>query len=208
MLRRKLVRRSSRSVRTRARSSGFSIMELLVVLGVIGIVAGVGLPALLNQLSRVKLMGAAQNVVNLMNQARQRAIKGAENEGPDQEKKPHSVEVVGDEVHILRIMEESPLVTQTAFIHQFTDLEAYIYTLDSSVCENEPLIFNTRGSAETIGRVCLFDGGENIIEIGLVTLGGQPKIRKYLKAADSPTGTAGPFERPSAATANKTWTWY
>lgn len=67
------------TVTRRLRSSlictdGFSLAELLVVLGVIGILAVISLPILVDVLQAQQTKGAAQELVTLLNQARQLAI--------------------------------------------------------------------------------------------------------------------------------------
>jgi prepilin-type N-terminal cleavage/methylation domain-containing protein len=53
---------------------GFSLAELLVVIGITGILAVAVLPAFVNVLQTQQVRGAAQELVNLLNQARQLAI--------------------------------------------------------------------------------------------------------------------------------------
>lgn len=64
--------RSSRSNLIHAH--GFSLAELLVVIGIIGILAVVTLPVFVNVLQTQQARGAAQELVTLLNQARQLAI--------------------------------------------------------------------------------------------------------------------------------------
>lgn len=175
----------------------------MVVVGVVGIIAAVGVPALLSQLAKVELEGAAHTVANLMNQARQRAIQ-------DAEKKSHSVLVVSDdELRIIRIVDvDDRSKDELAWIHQFTDVGTEIYTVGPADCVNTEVIYNATGTADELGRVCIHDGDDNIIEVAITSIAGQPKISKFLFGADSPDGGDGFFEKTSAATAGITWTWY
>ena len=56
------------------RSHGFSLAELLVAIGITGIVTAAALPVFVNVLQTQQAKGAAQELVNLLNQARQLAI--------------------------------------------------------------------------------------------------------------------------------------
>lgn len=56
------------------RGYGFSLAELLVAIGITGIVTAAVLPVFVNVLQTQQAKGAAQELVNLLNQARQLAI--------------------------------------------------------------------------------------------------------------------------------------
>lgn len=56
------------------RSGGFSLIELLIVVGVIAIMAAVSLPAISNYLRHYKVKGAAQQVAGEIQAARAKAI--------------------------------------------------------------------------------------------------------------------------------------
>ena len=75
MCRRTSTRRPGPAPRCAAAAGGFSVLEMLVAVAVIGLVAAIGVPALLDQLSKVRLEAAATDVVNLIQQTRLRAIR-------------------------------------------------------------------------------------------------------------------------------------
>lgn len=56
------------------RNQGFSLAELLVAIGMIGILTVAALPVFVNVLQTQQVRSAAQELVNLLNQARQLAI--------------------------------------------------------------------------------------------------------------------------------------
>lgn len=56
------------------RNHGFSLAELMVVIGMIGVFAVVAMPVFANFLQAQRTRGAAQELVTLLNQARQLAI--------------------------------------------------------------------------------------------------------------------------------------
>ena len=57
------------------RSSGFNLLEMLVVLVVMGVIVALGVPALLNTLNRNKMDGTAREAATMMQAARFEAIK-------------------------------------------------------------------------------------------------------------------------------------
>lgn len=63
-----------RSMRHSLNVSGFTLSELLVVVGITGIVAMTALPVFVNVLQTQQAKGAAQELVTLLNQTRQLAI--------------------------------------------------------------------------------------------------------------------------------------
>lgn len=57
--------------------AGFTLLELLVVLALMAVLFGLGLPALKNMIDREKLLGAAREISVVMRNARLEAIKGS-----------------------------------------------------------------------------------------------------------------------------------
>ncbi len=70
------------------------------------------------------------------------------------------------------------------------------------------LSYESTGVAQDTGAICVWDGGENILQVLVDFPAGPPTIRKFLKTGHSPTAAEGFFEKTSAATAGSTWTWY
>jgi len=60
--------------RTRIRSDGFSLIELLVVTGLIAVVAGAAIPSITAGMRRYSLITASQQVVSTIRAARHQAV--------------------------------------------------------------------------------------------------------------------------------------
>ncbi|MEM7582403.1 MAG: prepilin-type N-terminal cleavage/methylation domain-containing protein [Acidobacteriota bacterium] len=197
--------------RSRHSRAGFSVIELLVVIGVLSIISVLAIPAFLNQLGRLRLESAASDIANVMNQTRLRAIR---------DNTEYSIEVVGTSLFGVGVIDVIEL--------ELTDDGAELYTAISPAdCQDKydgsgeswggtKITWDSTGVAtdaggggtEGTGAVCVFDGEENVLQVVLPFSAGQPKIRKFLKAADAPGGTAGFYERTSAASSSSIWAWY
>lgn len=186
-------------------SSGFSVLEALLVLAVIGVIAAVGVPSLLNQLQRLRLESAANDVANLIRQTRLRAIR---------DRAQYTVGVVGGtKVAGEGVIDsvELDFVDSNAQVYTGADCQSKYVAVDgnSGAWGGFTITYDSDGTATDTGAICVYDGGENILQILLPFEAGQPKIRKFLKTADAPgVGGEGFYERTSAATAGATWTWY
>jgi Tfp pilus assembly protein FimT len=67
-------KRSRRSRTWKRRVLAFTLMEAVLVVGIIGIISAIGMPALLNELRRQATRGAARSLHSLMQQGRLEAI--------------------------------------------------------------------------------------------------------------------------------------
>ena len=187
--------RRSRVVKRRrafAGASGFSLVEVLVVIGVLALAALVGLPSLMGQIRKVRLESAAADIANVMRQTRLRAIRDNEQ---------YTVKVDGSAVTGQGLIGEIEL--------EIDDSNISLYT-DGGSCPAAPeIVYDGSGVADVTSAFCVDDGLGNILQVALQSTSGQPKVLKFLQAADAPDGvTAGFYEKTSTATAGKTWAWY
>jgi prepilin-type N-terminal cleavage/methylation domain-containing protein len=58
----------------RTASGGYSLIELVVVIGILGVLSAIAIPTILSYVEAEKIKGAAREVVALLNQARQLAV--------------------------------------------------------------------------------------------------------------------------------------
>ena len=189
---------------------GFSLLEALVVMFVLGIVAAVGVPTLISQLGKMRLESTAIDVANLMRQTRLRAIR-------DNAEYTVEISISGDEIvgmgafgsEQLRMEPEAPVS-----VYNLGDGGAVClnkYSTPAAVFDDDSIVYQGTGVATGTGAICIHDGKGNILQIAVLFATTQPKIRKYLPAAVSPTGGEGFFEKTGFNIATETgnvWVWY
>ena len=189
-------------------SRGFSVIEMLVVLGIFGLIAVIGVPSLLNQLAKVRLEAAAADVANLIRQTRLRAIRDSQQ---------YTVQVAGANLEGQTLVGSTELAP---FEMEFTNPPIALYPGGGIAdCQDKydgsgeawggtSITYQSTGVAQDTGAICVWDGGENILQVVIEFPAGQPKVRKFLKAGHPLGGAEGFFEKTSAATAAATWVWY
>ena len=57
------------------KNSGFTLMEVMVVIGIIGIVSAIAIPSYISWLPKKRMSGAARDIYSVMQYARTRAVK-------------------------------------------------------------------------------------------------------------------------------------
>ena len=200
---------SQSALARRSTSHGFSVLETLVAVAVLGLVVVIGVPSVLKQISKVRLEAAANDVANLVRQTRLRAIRDRET---------YTVEVVGDEVHGQNLLGST---AAAPFEMEFFNPPVELYPNGAGIadCQRKydgtgttwdgtSITYDSTGVAAGTAAICVWDGRENILQVVLEFPAGTPIVRKFLKTPDSPTAADGFFERTSAATSDFAWTWY
>ena len=183
-------------------AGGFSLVEALIVIGVLGIVAALGVPSLLNQLARYKLESTAISVANLMRQTRMRAIRDNDQ---------YTVAISGNKItgvgafddELVEVVPEDPVA-----IYAGADPECLSADGSSAIYDANSITYQGNGQATGSGAICVHDGRGNILQVVVEFPALPPVIRKHMLGADSPSGAEGFFEKTSAATADSAWWWY
>ncbi len=164
----------------RSRTAGFTLIEMLVTLVVLGILALIGVPAFLSMLNRLKLTGNAREIATLMQVARLEAIKlnapaevnydaatrsffafvdldfdGLYTDGTDRQ--------IGGQLRLSSgIALQGP---QDATPEDVNSIDGW----DDGADPNPGPIFNPNGSADRVGAFRIRDRRDNTIEIRIET---------------------------------------
>ncbi len=167
-------------------AAGFTLLEVLIIVLIIGIMVVIAIPLTLRQLTRLRIEGFAEQTSSLMQATRGRAIR---------DNADHTVEWVDlDSDTVLDAIsgvtglgvETSEAVTLSFAERGLSinnDAPCLAETTDGKAHVAPPLSYDSRGTANDLVAFCLEDPAGNILQIAVDTPGGPPKIRKYLPAA-------------------------
>jgi|SRR5579862_368921 len=195
------------------RRAGFSLIELLVVLAFMAIMLGLGIPAMLNALTRSKLTSFVQQVGTAMQGARLEAVKRSTVARVEVHFVDNSViawvpagtdtvYTPGTDFLVMQVKPPSGVVLQGPGPVSATNLNA-VYNFDS-ISGGGVAYFNSDGSVQKLGGFRFRDKRDNIMEVFVSPqASARVAVRKY---AGNPTGGDDPTkyfesdEQPG-------WTW-
>lgn len=198
---------------------------MLVVVAVLGVLLIVGVPSMIGQLRKTRLQAAANDITNLMNQTRLRAIRDSTTREVRAEPDRVTISglsVVGDDPlarveleynsDYLAVFPPGPAGDpRNGVANCFAHLDGTVYGGDAT---STVIAYDATGEAEVLlgddrpGAICLSDGLGNVLQVALDFPTGEPQIRKYLEAADAP-GDAGFYLAPSLVpNSGYSWAWY
>ncbi len=194
-----------RTCRSRPSAAGFSLIEGLIVIAIISLVAALGVPALLQHLARLRLESTANDIALLMQQTRLRAIR---------DHATYTVGVNGVKVEGKGLIDDVEIEFLDPRIQLYNNTGAADcwdrYDGSGVPWDGDTVDYSHDGTASATLAICVHDGRDNVLQVVLQYPAGQPKIRKYLPAADAPAG-AGFYERTSFnadTTTASIWVWY
>ncbi len=147
-------------------SRGFSIVELLVIIAVIGIITAVSTPAFLSYLRSATLKAGAQELATIINQGRQLAISR------------NTVVCVKQAAGKMQLRTDAPGCSGTAWTGPGTDGGGWI-TLRNGInviTATNNVIFNYMGAATTSGIYTVQNPTNNATMSVTVALSGRVTI--------------------------------
>lgn len=170
-----------------SKSAGFTLIELMVVIVLILLIALISFPFVMGQIRRAQVQGAADQTVSLIQKTRLQAIR---------DNRDLDITAAGDQISGAGLV-----ALQELNIELWTDSLCYDPDGDGTDdYQAGTMSFDPQGKASAKTAFCVHDSRGNIFQIAVDSLQGTPRVRKYLQAGDSPTGSAGFFL--------DSWTWY
>lgn len=174
--------------RKRVSNAGFTLLELMVVVVLILILAVISVPLVMGQIRRAQVQGAADQTVSLIQRTRLQAIRL--NQEQEITAEANEISGAGGQVSL-----------QGLNIELWTDSLCYDPDNDGTAdYQQGTMVFDSQGKVSAKTAFCVHDSKGNIFQVAVDSLQGTPRIRKFLKAGDSPTGSAGFFL--------DSWSWY
>lgn len=146
------------------RDSGFSLAELVIVVTIIAIVAGIGLPNFISFLPRIRLNGATRQIMTDLMVARMNAVKFATTSRVTFNGTSYTIWVDQDRDGAVDAGES----TTKSITDNFADIR---------VAVAQPVTFNSRGAAPTNGWIWLYnEKGYGLVNTNLT---GRVRIYRY-----------------------------
>lgn len=154
----------------RRRNSGFTLAELVIVIAIIAIIAGIGLPNFVSFLPRIRLNGATRQVMTDLMVARMSAVKHACNVRVSFNGTSYTIwtdqdrdnTVDAGETQVKNILDNFP---------------------DINVVLNQSVTFNSRGSANSSSWIWIYnEKGFGLINTNLT---GRVRIYRYYTSTPS-----------------------
>ena len=215
--------------------AGFTLIEMLLVIMIFGIIGTITLNFFATLQPKLELRGAAREAQFLIHRARMEAIRRGVSTVVQADLQTGSLvayaDVNGDPVtgnpghaKYLRYDPDPAIGNkktdyEIGQIHlgsssfgappSYQIIEGFTDVPGESVDVPAVLVFSPLGSIEATGALRFSDGsGRNHIEAAVTSRAGKVEVRKFLKADDSPTSSAGFFQEGAGGDGANVWVWY
>lgn len=160
------------------------MMEVLVVIALIMLVSLILMPNILHMIRKAQVEGVINQVTGVFEATRMQAIKTNSTATLDIDET--NKELVGART----------IQYNNANMSAWTEADCWDgYAMP-------PFVYDAQGKVDDKRALCMVDRRGNIFQFATDSIQGTPRIRKWLRAEDSPTGTAGFFLKGNG------WIWY
>lgn len=160
------------SHRRRSRGGGFTLLEIMVVVAIVGIVALFGLPALQNFIARSKIEGLAHQASVLMHRCRSEAIKQSAETLLTPDVGVGTLvayaDIDGDRAFTSGVDQEVGRIQAPSGVSLSSPDSVPVEGL-TTVGSDKVAIFNSDGSIDDIGAVRFGDLVGNYLEVRIIT---------------------------------------
>ena len=168
------------------RAAGFTLLEVLVIVVIIGIVAAIAVPITLQQLNRLRVESFADQASSLIQSTRGRAIRDNAEHAVDWADLDldTNLDAISGVTGLGAATSEA--VTLSLFergLVIYTDASCLAESTDGKAHVAPPLVYDGTGTADDLVAFCIEDTNGNVLQVAIDTPGGPPKVRKFLPAA-------------------------
>lgn len=187
--------------------NGFTVLELLIVVAVMGVVVVVGLPSLMTNLRRAKLEGPLRQAMTLMSLARFEAVKKGISTGVE-------ADLADDQILTFRDMDENGsfnagdeilnLLTLPKGLHFWHPEDANPEGV-TTLLETSNTIFDSTGAASTVGSFFVGDTRGNHLTIEIANAA---TARLVIKKWELNTNPAVWWQEGELDSEAPPWRWY
>jgi len=211
-------------------SKGFTVMEILVVLAVVGILSSIGFVTLTSMRPRLALKGVVSEMSTMFHKARLDAIRrnqvviGTLETTLGADTNLHNPLGIDDEFVVFKSQTTMGAATELnsyrlfrgfPSIHLWGHTDSVINGAGAITFKDDKLVFNVDGTVVNTGAFRFAyrkTGMRNTLEVAVDTKAGIPEVRKFLVAGDRPSGApAQEFfieTMASSGGSRALWVWY
>ena len=168
------------------RTAGFTLLEMLVIVMIVGIMAVIAVPLTMRQLVRIRIESFADQAVSLLQSTRGRAIK--DNTDYVSEWVDDAGDTVLDALSGITGLGGGTSQAVTLSLPErgltvYDDAPCLAETTDGKAHVAGPLTYDGKGVADQLVAFCFQDPNGNILQVAIDTPAGAPKVRKYMPLA-------------------------
>jgi len=183
--RRRPLRLPGRTTETRP-AAGFTLLEILVILAVMGLLLTLVFPFALRTITRLESEGMANQTVSLIQQTRMRAIR---------DNREYQVAIDGDTITgvsgitavntdvggtVTETSEAARLDFSESNLEIFDEADCYATTTDGKSYTQGAMTFDSRGTIDQARAFCFEDVRGNILQVAVEAPSVTVRVRKFL----------------------------